>query len=456
MYRVLVWSNPLVVDKIAHSFQYYMDSGFIFTKQLISKLPRDWRFMWVIPDKIKETEHAWFYEANEIVELIPYPYPTNIHQSRYEFYGNILRDRFEYGHDVDIILNNQPEVSANLRTWALNQRRERPVILSFYHWLDVSESAQFGKELSGYFWRQWDGFISSDTAFFHNYYAYSLFHEEIQKRIKDQADMFGTRVSVFNPEPTIFGMKPFVMPDKKVILFNHRLNNTTNWKLVVEELSKLWEHRKDFCLWLTDEGGYSLHKRYLSTFPFVHVKRIPEESYGYVIKNSHFAVCAHRGYSTWNMAILDSISNGLFTLVPADGVYLDMLAPATKIDAMWHRYDDLGAKMNNLLDANSQALRSMNTLTQEHVTTAYVQTSERVLSHIQNSISRIRGRKPPAKYDKVYEMIRGSKDPVEKRQWVNEFWSFHVNSNFQKIRYWLLSDGNIKDDTTKEYTTYHA
>ena len=38
--RVLVWSNPLVVDKIAKTFHYWKDSGFIFTKHLIKSLPR--------------------------------------------------------------------------------------------------------------------------------------------------------------------------------------------------------------------------------------------------------------------------------------------------------------------------------------------------------------------------------------------------------------------------------
>jgi len=460
VYRVLVWSNPLVVDKIAHTFQFYMDSGFIFSKQLISDLPHDWRFTWVIPDKIKPDDYGWFLDANEIVDVIPYPYPTNIHQARYEFYGKILRDRFEYGHDVDVILNNQPEVSANLRTWASNQRREYPVILSFYHWLDVPESAQFGRELSGYFWRQWDGFLSSDSVFFHNKYSYDLFSSEVDRKVKDTSEIFATKVGLFHPAPTQFGLEYVEMPEEKVILFNHRLNNTTNWKFVVEKLNLLWEKRKDFRLWITDEGGYSLHKRYLDTFPFVYIKRIPENNYGYVISNSHFSICAHKGYSTWNMAILDSISNGLFTVVPADGVYIDMLSPfyhGMMIDNMWHRYEDLQEKVDALLDTDRLILAKKNEQVRDYVLGAYSSSATLTKLHIIEHLSRIRGKKPPAKYDQVYDFIKSANgDSVEKREWVNKFWSFHVNSNFQRIRHWLLSDGGIVDDTTKEYTTYHA
>ena len=83
--------------------------------------------------------------------------------------------------------------------------------------------------------------------------------------------------------------------------------------------------RDDFVLWLTDEEQAKLYKSYLSQFPFVHVESIPTKSYGYVIRNSHCAVCNHKGYSTWNMAILDTLHDACFTLVPKDSVYLKMM-----------------------------------------------------------------------------------------------------------------------------------
>lgn len=451
--RVLVWSNPLVVDKISHQFRYDADSGFIFTKHLISKLPKTWRYTWVIPDKIKESDWGWFSSANEIVELMPYPYPTNIHQARYEFAGDVLRNNFEYGHDIDVILNNQPEVSASLRAWASNQRREHPIILSFYHWLDVPDSAQFGRTLSGYFWRQWDGYLASDSAFFHNRYAFDLFSEEVERKVVESSDLWKTRTGTFNPPATEFGKEPYPMPEEKVILFNHRLNNTTNWKHVVETLEKLWDTRKDFCLWLTDEDGSSLHKQYLKKFPFIHVERIPEQSYGYVMENSHFAVCAHKGYSTWNMAILDSIRNGLFTLVPNDGIYREMLLPFNEL--MWHNFgDDLYVAMSTLLNADARTLRTMNEEVQRFVISQYSWSSAEILEHIFAHVQLRMGDKPPKKYSDVWKYIKNSETPVEKRDWVNKFWSFHVNSNFQKIRWWLLFDGNIRDITEEHRTTY--
>ena len=53
-------------------------------------------------------------------------------------------------------------------------------------------------------------------------------------------------------------------------------------------------------------------------------------------------------------------------------------------------------------------------------------------------------------------MISTAEDTVEKKEWVNKFWSFHANSNFQIIRWKMLAEESIKDDTSKEYTTYYV
>jgi hypothetical protein len=66
--------------------------------------------------------------------------------------------------------------------------------------------------------------------------------------------------------------------------------------------------------------------------------------------------------------------------------------------------------------------------------------------------SRLKSR--PKKYDDVVGLI--SEQPqVYKKTWVNKFWSFHTNSNFQLIRWHLLSDG-IRDDTSQSESLYYA
>ena len=79
------------------------------------------------------------------------------------------------------------------------------------------------------------------------------------------------------------------------------------------------------------------------------------------------------------------------------------------------------------------------------------------LSEIKNSIEnsilkRLEKNHLPAKYKEVKDYIL-EKGIVTKCEFTNKFWSFHVNSNFQKIRWQLLKEG-IRDDTSKDVPTY--
>jgi len=449
--RVLVWSNPLVVDKIGKTFHYWKDSGFIYTKHLIKSLPENYRFYWVIPDKLNGKDIEWFMEANKNVELIYYPYSTSIHQNRYEFYGDALKKAFPYTMDIDLILNNQPEVSANLKVWAQNQRRDDPIIFSFYHWIDCEESRKFAEGLGGYSTRQYDGAMASDKIFFHSNTAQMMFINQMEKEFKvlPEEEKYG----IFHPPPTEFGNEPFDLgTDKKIILFNHRLNATTNWKEVIGVMDEVYKVRQDFVLWITDDSKIQSQKELDK--PYIIVKQLPFENYGYLIKNSHFGVCNHKGYSTWNMALMDSFYNGCFMLIPKDPCYEGMFGNVTMLTAIHHNHDTLLA---NILTSLSSQKRFMDTICQRIVVYADAFKTD---THIKEAIdteiqSRMTNKNKPSKYLNVYEsIVESNGNGMLKKEFVNKYWSFHVNSNFQKIRWALLYDG-IRDDTTKREPTYY-
>lgn len=436
--RVLIFSNPLVVDKIGKSFLYWKDSGFIFTKNLISELPSNYRFYWVIPHTIDN--RAWFMEANENVELIYYPYSTSIHQNRYEFYGNILKEAFPYTKDIDVIINNQPEVSESLRVWAQNQRRDNPFILSFYHWIDCEESRQFAQQLGGYYLRQYEGALASHKIYFHQEYAYELFRRQF--RIDFGCDIRDFNYGYFHPEPTLFGKEPFELPDKKIILFNHRLNRTTNWKSVIESIERL--EREDFVLWLTDDSQMQ-YKDYLNK-PYIINKSVASENYGYLIENSHFGICNHSGYSTWNMALLDAYANGCFMTVPDEPSYRYMFGENFKY--YQDTKSDITNLLNSLLDKQKNELDNIRKETIE--SSPCFKKNRGIKEDIESAISTA---SKPAKYEDVTNLIDIS-DGIAKRDIINNLWSFHVNSNFQKIRWKLLLDG-YRDDTRCSETIYY-
>lgn len=440
--RILIYANPLVVDKIGKSFLYEKDSGFLYTKNLISSMPSTYRYSWLIPENI--VDKHWFQEANTFVEAIPYPYSTSIHQNRYEFYGASLKKAFPYTRDIDAILCNQPEVSASLRTWAVNQRRDDPVILSFYHWLDCEASRAFAPELGGYFWRQYDGALASDVVLFHGSYAEELFTKEcLSKVFLPELPS----ISYFTPPATKFGEESLNLPSKKIILFNHRLNATTNWKEFLKICDALYTERQDFVVWMTDDQNIQDAEEF--TRPYLIVQRVPASQYGYLMQHAHFSVCNHKGYSTWNMAVIDSLYNGCFALVPKDEVYNTMFYDR---DGLFYNRTDLKAKISMALDTSHDELQA----TAKRVVGAHAYFNNRegvgIDQVIQSKIAEKIGKTTPLKYDDVKNYI-DSKAETKKSDLINKFWSFHVNSNFQKIRWQLLTDG-IKDDVSKAETTY--
>lgn len=426
--------NPVVVDKISKRFLYQKDSGFLFTKQLINYLPTDWRFTVLVPKGFNSS----FFPTNHIVQCIEYDYCTSIHQNRYHFNRNILAKNLPYSTDIDVVINNQPEVSANLRVFFQNQRRESPLIINFFHWIDCKESADFAHNLAGFIYRQLDGALNSDLSLFHNEYAKELFDRSIHEITSRQHDY---KSGFFQPKPTKFGEDPVTLPKKKIILFNHRLNNTTGWMEVVEACEQLAKTRDDFILWLTDDQIMK-NQKFFEGKPFIINKRLGFNQYGYLIRNSHFSVCNTKGYATWNMSVLDSVLNGCLPIMPEHDLYKYMFDNT----GIYFKLDDLKECIKKHLDNPIEENRS------ELQKIRIKQNEIDLVKFLYDEITTRIKDKEITKYDQVVEYIK-KKGIAEKSDFVNEFWSFHVNSNFQYIRWKLLSE-NFHDDTNKSKPTY--
>jgi hypothetical protein len=442
--------NPLVVDKIAKRFIYDKDSGFIFTRNTIASLPADWSYTILVPPDVPRE----FFPADREVRLVPYNYSTSIHQNRYHFNRELLAKCSPYGVDYDVILCNQPEISANLRVFYFNQRREKPIILNFFHWIDCEESRKFGGDLGGYIWRQIDGVLSADMNYFHTPYAKSLFDGEL----KHKGVSIDYNSGCFNVTPTIFGNEPMELPNKKIILFNHRNNETTGWQEVLQVCTELRKKRDDFVLWFTDDQKIELNNA-LNSLDFVKVQKVPFENYGYLMQNSHFSVCNLKGYATWNLSVLDSSVNGCTPLVRDSDLMNALFSDAytfRNADGLLSKMDDMLACSKTDLDPavlnpvlhtipiSDTILKLVNERLDTKIPSKYYD----VKAFIQNRESF------PDKTTKFgAELTMKDTKVVYKKDWVNYFWSFHANANFSKIRLRLLSEG-IKDDITSVDTKY--
>ena len=170
----------------------------------------------------------------------------------------------------------------------------------------------------------------------------------------------------------------------------------------------------------------------LSQTKNVIVARIPFLNYGYVLKDAHFTVCNTKGYATWNMAVLDSQFFGT-EVVSCDTPLMREFRTFTT--------DDFAKTFNLLLDKPKLQPHQPNFDDFD------------LQNYLEREITKRVYDKNPAKYEDVKGLIENFQ-VVEKRQFVNQFWSFHANSNFQLIRWKLLTEG-INDMTERELTTYN-
>lgn len=487
--RILVVMNPVVTAKNGKEHIYWKDSGFIYMKHLISSLPSGYRFYWLVPDTIKKREDKeWFLETNKNIEIVSYPYPSSVVYNRFDFSIKLYDRIFKMKKmDVDVVFNNQPEISLNIMTW-FEKKRDIPLFFNFFHWFDCKESAKFKATLPTYFFREYDAVINSDVSFFHNQYALRLFKKEMRRKhiriLKFERERerqmpakdYSTIVDYFYPPPTKFGTDRMRVPrktkDKKIILFNHRNNQTTNWLKVIGILKEVYKERQDFVLWMTDDTTEKLVsikddlemsdsletstpfiRRFMAEHPFIVNKSAPFAQFGYLIKKSHFAICAHKGYSTWNMAVLDCFYNGCFSLVPYEGVYKYMFKVWGDKYGIFHDHKNLKERIIELLDVDKKTLdrRASNlvkkcrffNLDQLHIK-----------KHIDNIIEMECSRSAFRDFKEAKQSIL-EKGYINKLTWSSMMWKTSHSKSYKRMRWQLLSSGEVKDDTTKSETTYY-
>ena len=141
--------------------------------------------------------------------------------------------------------------------------------------------------------------------------------------------------------------------------------------------------------------------------------------------------------------MLDSVVNGCYPLIRNTELLRSLVPDA----AYFNDFNDLVSTINYFLDLPYMwdALRDFRDFNvASYKTNVETRITELIHSKLNSKI--------PAKYDLVKQSIQNG-ECLYKKDWVNKFWSFHANGNFQKIRWRLMSEG-IFDDITETETKY--
>ena len=151
------------------------------------------------------------------------------------------------------------------------------------------------------------------------------------------------------------------------------------------------------------------------------------------------------------MAALDAIYNGSFTLIPKREAYLDMFKDYDHADSFFHEnVVELKNKIILLLDSakiNTDTIRLNPKLKHLFCPDDSI-FNKKIIESINDRMGNV-----PAKYDKVIDLIK-SNSSISKKTLINTLWSFHCNSNFQRMRWRLLLKDSIIDDTKNKDTIY--
>ena len=143
------------------------------------------------------------------------------------------------------------------------------------------------------------------------------------------------------------------------------------------------------------------------------------------------------------MAVQESILNGCLPVVPFTEMYRKMLGE----HGIYFNKDNVIGWLYWHLTSREEWNKGWLDKLKVHVDDFNLE--HYILGEITNRV-----KSTPSKYEEVVKYIK-SKGSVSKKDFVNEFWDFHANSNFQIIRWKLLLDGFI-DDTSQHETKYSS
>jgi len=287
----------------------------------------NWKMVYKQIKWLPDCHHYVLIPANNTLEKelqqdnitwIPFPYPISVLANRGYFDYKALRGFFDWRkHDLDFIFLNQPELCYNVMSGLLSDRVGTSVdTFLFFHWVDSPQSKPSETYIDG-FWRQVEAIDLSTKTFFHSKYSLEYLKSNwSEKRPRITGEIIDENIKkkiTYMTTPSGFAgerkeSKPVSLPDKKILVFNHRWNTSTGIKRLIEYTQDL--DRNEYLVWVTDEDA----KKPRAGAPAPEWMRVQNfqsgAEYQYLLEKSFATMCFVDGYATWNLSVQDAIYLG--------------------------------------------------------------------------------------------------------------------------------------------------
>ena len=253
-------------------------------------------------------------DLGDNVTLVPFPYAQSVLFNRGFFHGRHLVKHTDWrAKDFDFVFNHQPELLYNVYNALLTGRYGMSVeSFNFFHWVDCAKSRPTGGYPVGFF-RQLEAIDLSYRSYFHCPVSLDYMKSNWDKNdhtakgvddkvMKEKINYFPLGVGNL-PEP-----EPFPLPDKKILVFNHRWNNTTGIKKLIKFTEDL--DRDEWLVWVTDDEAKK-PKAGAPAPDWMMVKNLPSGgNYRYLLDKCFASLCLVDDYMTWNLSVQDAIKVG--------------------------------------------------------------------------------------------------------------------------------------------------
>ena len=219
---------------------------------------------------------------------------------------------------------------------------------------------------------------------------------------------------------------PFELPDKKILVFNHRWAKSTGVNRMMEYTQDL----PDYKVWCTD---YQAPEEYVGS-------KLNSGQYRYLLENSLASMCFVDNYATWNLSIQDGLSVNKPVLIYDQPAMRKVVGDNYPL--FFKTKDEFQTQVKNL--------KNMNNFTWE------VKNHDKVFHHnllynMKKIMDKERKHIPKDAMNWLYCILNGInyKHDIAKQVQPN----IQLNSVWQYIRRYLLEIG-VKDDINSPYVNY--
>jgi len=223
----------------------------------IEKFLKDCEYLICIPERMHIADNKDYlydlpYEVKTKIKSFYFDFSLNVGLNRFTFPMNqLIKNKYLF-ENVDIIINDVPELARNWKSYFSMYLKKEPILISGIHYIDIySENSMVGE--SQYFWRQLVGLLCSDACTIftqkmkEDYFEYAkhYINYSLARKLEEKTKVFDYMLFSEN-ELNLFRHEE--KSDKKFILFISRCSDEkrTQWKFFIQQMKNLKKIRQDF------------------------------------------------------------------------------------------------------------------------------------------------------------------------------------------------------------------